>query len=61
VWVHRRWSFSDALDNAAPRDFLTPLSFLLPAALFEIHFYRLGGADGSRFGIHFLIESRRNA
>ena len=61
VWVHRRRSLFDALDNAAPRDFLTPVSFLLPAALFEIHFYQLGGAGGSKFGIYFLIESRRNA
>jgi hypothetical protein len=37
------------------------VSFLLRAALFEIHFYRLGGAGGSKFGIYFLIESRRNA
>ena len=61
VWVHRRWSFSDALDNAAPSDFLTPVSFLLPAALFEIHFYQLGGAGGSKFGIIFMIKCRRNA
>ena len=61
MWVHRRWSFSDALDNAALSDLLTLVSFLLPAALFEMHFYQLGGAGGSKFGIYFLIESRRNA
>ena len=50
-----------SLDNAAPSDFLTPVSFLLPAALIEIHFYQLGGAGGSKFGIIFMIEYRRKA